>query len=183
MDKKRVKPSQKIAWEIPTDISRAIRSLQEAVNDLAKIARHKQKSFTLDGRLIGDIGEVIAAYFFDLELNEIQQTGYDATILSGPNKGQRVEVKCRRKSDTIHFVAPHAFLIVLKIDDLNDQKVDLVYAGPGSVIGGSVSIDEAGKFSKKISVKLSTLNKAFNVEAYLKDPVIPFSNEGRNTIL
>jgi hypothetical protein len=39
---------------------------------MATEAGHQGITFSLDGRLIGDIGEVIAGHFFDLKLTQKQ---------------------------------------------------------------------------------------------------------------
>src|SRR5579862_959718 len=85
-----------LIFRIQPEIAHALKNLQKAINHLAEVAGHKQKKFTLDGRLVGDIGEVMAAYFFKIELTQKQRAGFDATITQGPNQGKSVEVKCRR---------------------------------------------------------------------------------------
>src|SRR3546814_7595988 len=47
------------------------------------------RRFTLDGHLVGSVGEVIAAYMFDLQLNPASTLGHDAVALDG----RRVEIK------------------------------------------------------------------------------------------
>ena len=47
------------------------------------------RKFTLDGHLVGSIGEVIAAYMFDLDLNPASTLGHDAVA----RDGRRVEIK------------------------------------------------------------------------------------------
>ena len=47
------------------------------------------RKFTLDGHLVGSIGEVVAAYIFDLDLNPASTLGHDARSQDGRN----VEIK------------------------------------------------------------------------------------------
>jgi hypothetical protein len=154
---------------IPNHISHAITELQKAVDQLAGIAGHHQKRFTLDGRLIGDIGEVIVAGFFDLQLNEVQQRGFDAVVISQPDK--KVEIKCRRSSDRIEFDGERPqYLIVIKIEPTN-ERAELVYAGPGTVLNNIRPINDG-----KVDVSVHQLRNQFSVEEYMQDPVIPWSS-------
>ena len=52
------------------------------------------QKFTLDGHLVGSVGEVIAAYMFDLDLTRASSKAHDA--LTG--KGQKVEIKLTQGS-------------------------------------------------------------------------------------
>lgn len=47
------------------------------------------RKFTLDGDLVGSIGEVIAGYMFDLDLDPASTRGHDALCRAGRN----VEIK------------------------------------------------------------------------------------------
>ncbi len=57
------------------------------------------KTFAIDGRMLGDIGECILAYAFDLDLNEKQNEGFDAMTKSG----KKVEIKVRTNNKHIHI--------------------------------------------------------------------------------
>ncbi|WP_417701321.1 DUF6998 domain-containing protein [Pseudophaeobacter sp.] len=50
------------------------------------------RKFTLDGHLVGSIGEVVAAYMFDLDLNPASTQGHDARA----RDGRQVEIKLTR---------------------------------------------------------------------------------------
>jgi hypothetical protein len=41
------------------------------------------RAFTIDGRLVGDVGEVIAALEYDVTLREVSQPDHDATTPDG----------------------------------------------------------------------------------------------------
>ena len=58
-----------------------------------------RKTFAIDGRMLGDIGECILAYAFDLDLNEKQNNGFDAKT----KKGKKVEIKVRTNNNHIHI--------------------------------------------------------------------------------
>lgn len=63
------------------------------------MSQHVQKTFAIDGRMLGDIGECILAYAFDLVLNEKQNNGFDAKT----KKGKKVEIKVRTNNNHIHI--------------------------------------------------------------------------------
>ncbi|MDE1167715.1 MAG: hypothetical protein PW845_20665 [Pseudomonas sp.] len=55
--------------DIQGQINRALEQLFEAVSKLK--AAYPGKPFTLDGRLVGDIGEVVASLGYKITLNEV----------------------------------------------------------------------------------------------------------------
>jgi hypothetical protein len=82
------------------------------------------RKFTLDGHLVGSIGEVIAAYMFDLNLLPGSSKGHDATARDGRN----VEVKFTQgASVAIRHEPDH--LIVLHRG--KGRNVSVVFNGPG----------------------------------------------------
>ena len=86
------------------------------------------RKFTIDGRLVGDIGEVIAAAEFVLTLDEISRPVHDA------RSGRRnVQIKATFKSHLAVRSVPD-YLIGLKLN--RDGTHEIVFNGPGSVIAG-----------------------------------------------
>ena len=84
------------------------------------------RKFTLDGHLVGSIGEVIAAYMFDLNLFRGSNKGHDATTRDGCN----VEVKLTQsRSIAIRHQPDH--LIVLFRNKQGPTKV--IFNGPGNI--------------------------------------------------
>ena len=66
------------------------------------------RKFTLDGHLVGSVGEVVVAFMFDLELNPASTIGHDAYA----KDGRKVEIKLTQgKSVAIRHKPEH--LIVL----------------------------------------------------------------------
>lgn len=84
------------------------------------------RKFTLDGHLVGSVGEVAAAYMFDLELNPASTLGHDAISSSG----KKVEVKLTQ-GERIGIRHEPEHLIVLRRP--KGQKLSVVYNGPGSL--------------------------------------------------
>jgi Family of unknown function (DUF6998) len=84
------------------------------------------RKFTLDGHLVGSIGEVAAAYMFDLELNAASTQGHDAIS----KDGRQVEIKLTQgKGVAIRHEPEH--LLVLHRPKGGPMRV--VYNGPGSL--------------------------------------------------
>lgn len=85
------------------------------------------RKFTLDGHLVGSIGEVVAAYMFDLELMPASTLGHDAMAPDG----RQVEIKLTQgKSVALRHAPQH--LIVLHRP--KGGPVRVVYNGPGGVV-------------------------------------------------
>ena len=82
------------------------------------------RKFTLDGHLVGSIGEVVAAYIFDLDLNPASTLGHDARSQDGRN----VEIKLTQgRGVAIRHEPEH--LIVLHRPKGGPMRI--VYNGPG----------------------------------------------------
>lgn len=102
-------------------IQRLVRHLRETVLELERMfpGRH----FTLDGHLIGSIGEVIAELDYGLTLLPPSSKGYDA------RKGKvRVQIKITQGGKVALYSRPQ-HLIVIKLE--KDGRTHEIYNGPG----------------------------------------------------
>ncbi len=63
-------------------------------------------AFTIDGRFVGDLGEVIAALEYEVELHQISQARHDATALDGRN----VQIKATFKESLTFRSVPDYYL-------------------------------------------------------------------------
>lgn len=69
-------------------------SLEQIFVGIARLkAAFPHRAFTIDGRLVGDIGEVIAAIEYDLTLDEVQRPRHDART----SDGRHMQIKARAK--------------------------------------------------------------------------------------
>lgn len=171
MAKKQKNPS----WPIPVEIAQALEKIQDAVDELVIAANHKQKKFTLDGRIMGDIGEVIAAYYFDIQLTEKMEKGFDAKIKSGPNEGAKVEIKCRKHSAGMGFHKDPAYIIIIEMSK-TESTFELIYAGSAEVLsqihsGFLLSPNPYQDFT----FSLSHFAGKFNYQDYMLNPSIPIT--------
>lgn len=67
--------------KIESKIKDALEGLFAAVSELQSV--YPGKPFTLDGRLVGDIGEVVASLAYKLTLNEGMTRHHDAVCDEG----------------------------------------------------------------------------------------------------
>lgn len=85
------------------------------------------RKFTPDGHLVGSIGEVAAAYMFDLQLNPASTLGFDARTRCG----KEVEIKLTQAKSVSLRHQPQ-YLIALR--RAKGQKIEVLYNGPGSLV-------------------------------------------------
>lgn len=73
-------------------LSSAVNEFVAAHRKLRESYRHTTLNFTLDGRLVGDIGEVIASEMFGIKLCETRTPGVDGNAVL---KGRQVSVQVK----------------------------------------------------------------------------------------
>src|SRR5712692_5285439 len=102
-----------------------VRRLYAVVRELEDLFPGRR--FTLDGHLVGSIGEVIAAHRYGLTLRRASFTGCDATAPDGRD----VEVKATQ-GDRVALRCPPSHLLVLHLD--TKGGIAEVYNGPGEIV-------------------------------------------------
>ncbi len=109
------------------EIAQHIKNLLAEVKALKKL--HPQKEFTLDGRLVGDIGEVLAEQKYKLSLKLGLSARYDAET----DDGRNLQIKTTMKN-ALTFPADHVpdYYLGIKVDSTGD--VEEIFNGPGSTI-------------------------------------------------
>jgi hypothetical protein len=120
--------SQDGGWsgERLTRVRRLVKELYRVVAELQEEFAPDKRKFTPDGHLVGSIGEVIAAYAFDLKLLPSSSSIHDAKT----TEGKLVQIKLTGgKSIGLYSEPDH--LIVLQIAKM---KVGLIYNGPGQAV-------------------------------------------------
>ncbi len=90
-------------------------------------AAFPSRRFTIDGRLVGDIGEVVAELEYDLALHAVSQPEYDAVTPAG----RRVQIKATFK-DSLTFTTTPDYYLGFKLN--RDGTYEEVYNGPGQPI-------------------------------------------------
>ncbi|MCW7546283.1 hypothetical protein N7I30_21150 [Aurantimonas litoralis] len=84
------------------------------------------RKFTLDGHLVGSIGEVTAAYIFDLDLNPASTLGHDARSRDGRN----VEIKLTQGRGVAFRHEPDHLLVLHRP---LGGPMTVVVNGPGAI--------------------------------------------------
>ena len=97
-----------------------------------KLRTQYQRSFSLDGRLVGDIGEILAAEKYGLELyseNTAIYDGFEKTT------GRKVQIKASFKNYSYFpFGADKIPDYFLSINILENGELEELYNGPGHYI-------------------------------------------------
>jgi hypothetical protein len=147
-----------------TLIKSKIKRLYKIVTELEK--DFPKRKFTLDGHLVGSIGDVVVAEYYNLKLASQTQKGYDATT----NRGRKVEIKATQKK-SIGLRSVPAHLIVIKLDKNGGWKE--IYNGPGKF-----AWENAGKKQKngQKNISLSKLTKLMMTTVNPKDKIPQIRN-------
>ncbi|MEX0827865.1 MAG: hypothetical protein WD005_02830 [Haliea sp.] len=106
------------------NVSTLLTTLYETVDQLEGM--FPGRKFTPDWHLVGSIGEVIAAYMFDLSLFSNSYAGHDAES----QDGTLVQIKFTQGNRAAAIRSEPVHLIVLRLT--HERDVEIVYNGPGS---------------------------------------------------
>ena len=129
-----------IEWEeMSSEVRQAVKKLLSGRDELrAAHRRHiaksaggskgKEMTFALDGRLVGDIGELIAAVIFDLDLMGTKEKNVDA-VTRGPY-GRRVQIKATFGTGTLSMKHGGDYSLALQLSEKGQFRV--IYNGPAS---------------------------------------------------
>ncbi|HHX8458569.1 TPA: DUF6998 domain-containing protein [Vibrio diabolicus] len=133
------------------EIHQAVREMLKIVESLQD--QYDKKKFTLDGRLVGDLGEILVEEDYDLVLYSGLAKHYDGETLGG----RKVQIKTTMKN-SLTFPVDHIpdYYIGIKIHP--DGTYDEVFNGPGSIAGGAVKNRKPTKTNLH-SITLSALKK------------------------
>jgi hypothetical protein len=101
-------------------LSLIFRGIEHLSNDFPR-------QFTIDGRLVGDIGEVIAWLDYDLEIDKVSRAIHDAHT----SDGRQVQIKATFK-DKLTFRKTPDYLLGFKL--FEDGCYQEVFNGPGHLI-------------------------------------------------
>jgi len=136
------------------NIAEQVKKLLLIVEDLNRL--YPKKEFTLDGRLLGDLGEVLVEQNYDLVLNSGVTKHHDATTPTG----QKVQIKTTMK-DSLTYPADHTPDFYLGIKIRPDGSFEEIFNGPGKPIGEILSNRQTPKTNLH-NVSLSALKDLNN---------------------
>jgi hypothetical protein len=104
-------------------ITEGLRLIFQGIAHLKEAFPHR--AFTIDGRLVGDVGEVIAALEYDVVLDAVSQPGHDAKTSDGRN----VQIKATFK-DSLTFRTVPAYYLGFKLyPDGRHEEISTAPAG------------------------------------------------------
>jgi hypothetical protein len=106
-------------------ITEGLRLIFQGIAHLENAFPHR--AFTIDGRLVGDIGEVIAALEYDIVLEEVSRATHDAVTPDDRN----VQIKATFK-DSLTFGSVPDYYLGFKLHP--DGQHEEIFNGPGRVI-------------------------------------------------
>jgi hypothetical protein len=107
------------------DISKSLVLIFKGIQKLQKKFPHRR--FTIDGRLVGDLGEIIAEIYYEIRLHQVSQRKHDAVSFDGRN----VQIKATFKNSLTFSTVPEYFL-GLKLNE--DGTWEEIFNGPGKII-------------------------------------------------
>lgn len=114
------------------------------------------RHFTLDGHLVGSIGEVMAAYYYGIELYTASAVAHDGEI-----NGKKVQIKISQQDNIVINHEPE-YLIVLYLN--KSGNVYEVYNGPGKEPWTHAGKKDSHNNRHMMVNKLMELDKAVSAE-------------------
>ena len=142
------------------DNSKNVEKLRGKIAELVKIVNALEKTypgrhFTLDGHLVGSMGEVLAEYYYGVELFPASTPKHDGRV-----NGKDVQIKATQR-DVVLLGEEPDYLLVLYL--ANTGAVFEVYNGPGKLAWDSV------ENSDKRGYKHLRINKLMELDSLVKD--------------
>lgn len=116
-------------------LSQAIRDLYAIVDRLEEKCAEHGRHFTLDGHLLGSIGEVYAAERHGISLYTSSKKAHDGWKVDTAGRRREVQIKVtqtRAKRRVVPISHKPDYLIVLLADE--DGLFEEVYNGPGTKV-------------------------------------------------
>jgi hypothetical protein len=139
------------------EIEQALRHINTGIAQLKAAYPHRR--FTIDGRLVGDIGEVIVAREFDIILDGTSESPYPK---SRPHydaltrvTNRNIQIKATFKDKLTFTTVPDLYLGIKMFPNGNHR---LIYNGPGNVIYERYK-HRAGIGQKLLSFPIAELEK------------------------
>lgn len=147
-----------IRYPINPDVQIALVDILKAIETLQKIPGNRP--FSIDGRLVGDIGEVIAAFDYQLQLEDTLRLPYDASFESDYDR--KIQIKATFAGSTLGFKKAYAEqnLHYLGLHFHDNGEYEEVFNGPATLIYDSCSKNNVRlEKGELIGLTLSKLRK------------------------
>lgn len=140
----------------------AVKQMLQIVEQLQN--KYPRKKFTLDGRLIGDIGEILVENTYDVSLHERLRKHHDGIT----SDGRQVQIKATMQN-SLTFPVDHVpdYYIGIKINA--DGTFREIFNGPGEIASEAIKNRKPTKTNLH-SVSISTL-ETLNQKVQEKDRI------------
>lgn len=133
------------------EIHHAVKYMLQIVEALQET--YPKKKFTLDGRLVGDLGEILVEEDYDLELYEGLEKHHDGETPDG----RRVQIKTTMKN-SLTFPVDHIPHYYIGIKIHSDGSYSEIFNGPGAVAWEAIKNRKPTKTNLH-SITISSLEK------------------------
>ena len=145
-------------------------TISDAVKQMLQIVKHlrskyPKKRFTLDGRLVGDLGEILVEDTYDVKLHEGLQKHHDGITPDG----KQVQIKTTMQN-SLTFPVDHIPDYYLGIKIKPDGTFREIFNGPGRVAREAVKNRKPTKTNLH-SVSISILER-LNEKVHEKDRIL-----------
>jgi len=147
---------------VDNTIGDAVRGLIQIVNQLH--CAYPTKGFTLDGCLVGDLGEVLVEAVHDIKLYEGLQRHYDGRT----SDSREVQIKTTMQN-SLTFPCNHVPDYYLGIKINPDGTFAEIFNGPGSVASEAVK-NRKPTTGNLYSIRINTLKK-LNEKVHLENRI------------
>jgi len=138
-------------------LSRKITELNSITEEIATVI--PEKSFNLDGILIGNIVEVMVAHAYGISLYKQSEKTHDGEVISD---GRKVQIKGTQKADSIVIREKPDYLIVEFLDKKNGV-IKEIYNGPGNLVWENVT------FVPSMNFYTIRVNKLLDIDARVEE--------------
>lgn len=149
--------------EIPASIIKLYKAHQEMCRDL----NHSRLKFTLDGRLLGDIGELIVERYYGMRATGARTPGVDGTF---PDSEKTIQVKATQSNlagPAFSFGRGQADHLMFLWLDFANGRAEVVYNGPEAPVRKELKGDYKSTASVKLHI-VRALNERVHDQNRLK---------------
>lgn len=144
-------------------LSEKIKELNRITSDIEEV--FPEKSFKLDGILIGNIVEVLTAYAYGITLYKQSEKTHDGEV-----DGKKVQIKGTQGNDYIIIREEPEYLLVIYLDN-KSGVIKEIYNGPGNIAWEAASyVASSNHYTMRVS-KLMQLDSEVPEEMRIKPNV------------
>jgi hypothetical protein len=133
-----------------------VMELIRITNELEEI--YPEKSFKLDGILLGNIGEVLASYHYGIRLFRQSEPTHDGEVMSD---GKLVQIKITQSNNIILRECPD-YMLILYLDRANGEVTE-IYNGAGQRVW------EASRYVKQMNHYSISVPKLIQLREQIAD--------------